>query len=61
MRYHQKKHENSPQVRIVEEIFDPDNLMPKITSVAGNVTKIVDDSIIGKSNYQFKISPPGCA
>ena len=48
MRYHQKKHENSPQVRIVEEMFDPDNLMPKITSVAGNVIKIVDDSIIGK-------------
>ena len=48
MRYHQKKHENSPKARIVEEMFDPDNLMPKITSVAGNVIKIVDDSIIGK-------------
>ena len=46
VRYHQKKHENSHQARIVDEIFEPDNLMPKITSVAGNVVKIVDDSII---------------
>ena len=44
VRFHQKKHQAFSQNK--KESFN-DSLMPKITSIAGNVIKIVDDDIIG--------------
>ena len=43
VRFHQKKHQAFSQNK--KESFN-DSLMPKITSIAGNVIKIVDDDII---------------
>jgi hypothetical protein len=51
VRFHQKKHQAFSQNK--KEPFN-ESLMPKITSIAGNVIKIVDDNIISVDSPMAK-------